>query len=579
MGERQPRDAHRTTDGMEAIHVIERTRESMKALAARFGGLDVSARLLVGSIGIILVMGMFLVSQYAARPSMASIKVKPDEKLVAIQAIREYGYSVEDAGNDTIRVPSTSRMAILGLLENQGHAAGVDEEDVIPEAGSMMSAREREIRQQEVRRRDAEKSIRMIRGVDAVNLVYNPGEPKSMIIKGAKRSTASVTITPSPSSHLDQRLAEQIGMVAADGLGIQLENITVVDGVNNSLFRFDEGSGGGRRDYLDSTKAWELETSQDLLNLVRVAYPQAEVAVNVQILLADIMEVETDPGKPVSGDTYIESDETSTPLASRAGGQPGFASNSGVNAPVAVGGPGAGGPATRESERRVTDVRFPFSQRTTDQLANFPVKVAASVIIPEQAVIAELVGELGEGMEIGGDLIAARVMKIQSKFLGLLGPLVDSSGFRDGTVGEVNVEVFPFADWKSADEVAAAGSGGLAGTIGSIADGGIGPAVKNAGLVGLALLSLAMMFMMVRRNGVGEQLPTRDDLAGVPSLLEKDRVDLVGKAEEAAPALVGLELDDEELRRRQMLDQLNQLVRKEPSEVASLLRRWMRTDS
>ena len=125
---------------------------------------------------------------------------------------------------------------------------------------------------------------------------------------------------------------------------MKLEDITVIDGVNNNSFRFDEGSSGGRRNYLESTRAWEQEASWKLLQLVRVAYPQAEVAVHSQILLADIMEVETDPGKPVSTDTYVESDETSTPVRSGSGGQtPGFASNSGVNGPVAIGG-GRGGP-------------------------------------------------------------------------------------------------------------------------------------------------------------------------------------------------------------------------------------------
>ena len=558
--------------------MIERFRESIKDVLARIGAMDVSARLLVGSIGIILVMGLFLVSQYAASPAMSSIRVKPADKLLAMQSIREMGYEVEDGGADVLRIPTGSRVAILGLLEGNGHVARVDEDEALPEAGSMVSAREREVRQQEGRRLDAEKSIRMIRGIDAVNLVYNPGEPKSMIIKGAKRATASVMVTPSATTHLDQRLAEQICFVAAHGLGIRHEDITVTDAVNNSLFRFDDGSGGGRRDYFDSTKAWELKTSQDLLGLVRVAYPQAEVAVNIQILLADIMEIETDPGKPVSGDTYIESDETSTPVADRKGGVPGFAGNSGVNAPVAIGGSSGGNAATRESERRVKSIRFPLNQRTTDEIANFPVKVAASVIIPEQAVLAELQAEMGEGVEVGPEQIAARIMRIQSKFVGLLGPLVDSSGFRDGTLGEVTVEVVPFADWRSPEDFAAAGAVGFGDTIGSIAGGGMGTAMKNAGLVGLALLSLGMMFMMVRRSGGNEVVPTAEELAGIPPVLDDEHAEVVGEAEEAPPALVGVELDDDDLRRNQMLEQLNQLIKKEPAEVAMLLRRWMRTE-
>ena len=42
---------------------------------------------------------------------------------------------------------------------------------------------------------------------------------------------------------------------------------------------------------------------------------------------------------------------------------------------------------------------------------------------------------------------------------------------------------------------------------------------------------------------------------------------------------VASQLDDDELRRKQMLDQLNQLVSREPAKVAGLLRRWMRTEA
>ena len=111
-----------------------------------------------------------------------------------------------------------------------------------------------------------------------------------------------------------------------------------------------------------------------------------------------------------------------------------------------------------------------------------------------------------------------------------------------------------------------------------VASGGGMQTIKNAGLVGLALLSLAMMFMMVRRSSEPETMPTVDELAGIPPVLEDDAQVVVGEADEVTPALVGVELDDEELRRKQMLDQLNELIKKEPTEVATLLRRWMRTE-
>ena len=565
--------------------MVERLRESTKDVVARIGAMDASARLLVGSIAIILVMGLFLVSQYAASPAMATIRVNPEDKAVAIQTIVGLGYEAEDGGAaDLVQVNASNRAAIVGLLENEGYVAAADQDDPLPEQGSMMSQAQRESLQKEVQKREAEKSIRMIRGVDAVNIVFNPGDRTWRVITGARPATASVTVTPKATARFDRAMAERVAMVAANGLGIDLQHVTVVDALNSSSFDFGEEGGGSRRDYFDVTRTWQSKIEGDLLDFVRPVFPQASVAVNVNLLLADIVEVETDPGKPVSGDTFIESDETSTPVRSASGGLPGFSSNCGVagaNSPAALGAAGSANNATRESERRIKDLRFPYSTTTTDELANFPVKVAASLIIPEQDVVRQIRTRLGEDAEIGQDEISARVAEIEKEYLGLLGPLVDSSGFRDGSVGEVNVAVLPYADWISPEELEAAQAvdTGIGATIGSMASGDMGAAVKNAGLVGLALLSLAMMFMMVRRSGNAAPLPTAEELAGVPPVLEDDRTDVVGEADEATPALVGLELDDEDLRRRQMLDQLNQLIKKEPAEVAQLLRRWMRTEA
>jgi flagellar biosynthesis/type III secretory pathway M-ring protein FliF/YscJ len=38
-----------------------------------------------------------------------------------------------------------------------------------------------------------------------------------------------------------------------------------------------------------------------------------------------------------------------------------------------------------------------------------------------------------------------------------------------------------------------------------------------------------------------------------------------------------MELDDDSLRRAQMLEQLNELADRDPVEIAGILRRWMRT--
>jgi len=103
--------------------------------------------------------------------------------------------------------------------------------------------------------------------------------------------------------------------------------------------------------------------------------------------------------------------------------------------------------------------------------------------------------------------------------------------------------------------------------------------VKYISLGGLAALSLTMMFMMVRKAGVRQELPSASELVGIPPALQAAESDLVGEADEAAPALEGLELDDAEIRRSQMLEQITDMIKSTPDEAAMLMRRWMRADA
>ena len=87
------------------------------------------------------------------------------------------------------------------------------------------------------------------------------------------------------------------------------------------------------------------------------------------------------------------------------------------------------------------------------------------------------------------------------------------------------------------------------------------------------------MFNMVKKAAVPEQLPSAGELAGIPPALEGDDADIVGEADEATPALEGMELDDESLRRQQMLKQLNDIANHDATDLAGILKRWMRTSA
>jgi flagellar M-ring protein FliF len=138
-----------------------------------------------------------------------------------------------------------------------------------------------------------------------------------------------------------------------------------------------------------------------------------------------------------------------------------------------------------------------------------------------------------------------------------------------------------FADFAAAGVGAleAGGSGFVSGGSG----GGLGGAfvsdnlVKTVGLGALAVVSLLLMFMMVRRASREEEMPTAEELVGIPPALAQAESDLVGEASESTPAMEGLEIDENDLRRQQMLDQVNELAKNDPDEAATLIRKWIRT--
>lgn len=554
--------------------MIQRFRDSIQDALRRVSGMEPSAKLLVGAILIILTMGLFLVSQYAASPAKTTIQVEPDQVMVVMDTISRHGYEVEDAGNGSLRIEARHRASIEKYVEERGYAIASADDQPPAASGQWMSNAEREDLQRAGRVRRAEQAIVKDPRVKDATIILSGGGRTPFGIKGPK-PTASVTVVLQ-SGVLDRAWAETIAMQALVEDGLDLAGITVIE-AGGSSYRFGDEAGGGRRDYLAQIRAFERDATLKLGQIVRAAFPQASLAVNTQVLVAEIDEETVAFDKPAKGDAYVAVDESETPVGGSGGGQPGFRSNAGVAGVGAASIGGGSSMAKRSTTENVIDNRFPGTRTRTKEFANHPVKIAASVLLPTQAVESMLRAELGDEAEIGVAEIDARVEQVRQLLERSLSPLVDSSGFRDGSSGEVIVSALPFAEYLPV--ATASGGGGVGDVIEGMTGGDAVRALKNAGLVGLSLLSLAMMFMMVRRSGGAEVLPTAEELAGVPPVLEDDEAEVVGEADEAAPALVGLELDDEELRRKQMLEQLNQLVKKEPAEVAALLRRWMRAET
>jgi flagellar biosynthesis/type III secretory pathway M-ring protein FliF/YscJ len=90
----------------------------------------------------------------------------------------------------------------------------------------------------------------------------------------------------------------------------------------------------------------------------------------------------------------------------------------------------------------------------------------------------------------------------------------------------------------------------------------------------LALVSLAMMAMLVRKATKKAELPTAEELVGIPPALQADG-DLYGEADEGDVPMSGIELDEEQVRSSKMLEQVGELVKSSPETAAGLLQSWI----
>ncbi len=106
----------------------------------------------------------------------------------------------------------------------------------------------------------------------------------------------------------------------------------------------------------------------------------------------------------------------------------------------------------------------------------------------------------------------------------------------------------------------------------------LGP-VLGSGIETWFAYFVAMMFLMVRKANVREELPSAEELVGIPPALAIDDSELVGEADETATPLEGMEVDEVSLKQHQLLDQINEMVKSEPDDAAALLRKWIKTDS
>ncbi|MDY7109693.1 MAG: hypothetical protein SYC29_13745, partial [Planctomycetota bacterium] len=222
---------------------------------------------------------------------------------------------------------------------------------------------------------------------------------------------------------------------------------------------------------------------------------------------------------------------------------------------------------------------FPSTDSQVRDPKGYAMQINASVLVPKSYFVNLYRDEQGdEEAEPDPATLATLVKNETDEIRQLVEPLIDTGPVEGAVTGTVVVSMFHDVAGAGLGTLGGGGAAGGAGGAGGIAGGLVSDRViKSVGLGALALLSLLLMFMMVRKAaGREEEMPSAEELVGIPPALAQADADVVGEASETIAAMEGVEIGEEDLRRQQMLEQINQLAVNTPAEAASLLRKWMR---
>lgn len=583
---------------------MDRLRLMLASIGKSLGLLSLSQRLLIGVLMVLAIMTLLLWSVYAAKPALAPLPgFQADQMVEARSLLMANGISVEAVG-DKLMVPQDQVHLALGVLGQNGRLPDNTQllfSNLATNQHWMNSRADNDRQANIALMNELARVIVNFQGVREARVFIDAPEPIGLGM-AFRKPTATVTVKTASGRALDDKTVDAIAAVVAGAkAGLDLTSVRVVDATTRRQYRARNETDFSAADYMESVAKIEARVQEKLTDTLRYI-PGVIVAANAQV---DVRHTTTNtttmlPVSPQGGSVSIVSRESTTSMTNGAGAQgaePGVRSN--VAEDISKG--GSSGAAQTNDEKSETEFAVSVGSRReqTVNARGMPTKVNVTINVPREYVAALAKQTKGQGAApAGGAAGAGEVTQAEidaafaterDRLSKDLQPLVETMAASDGVgpsatqAGIVTVSMIP-VPFIAAGSIEGAqagllggggggggGSGGLGGLLGQ-------GAFKQIAAIGLAVLALGMMLMLVRKSSTPAVLPTAQEIVGLPPALESQS-DLVGEADESQTAMLGIELDDGELKTKKMLEQVQEMVKSKPQEAAAILNRWIVTEA
>jgi flagellar biosynthesis/type III secretory pathway M-ring protein FliF/YscJ len=561
--------------------IFERT---FRTIATQLRGLSGSARMLVATTVVILILSLLIVGMLTGSPAMQQLPIGPltaEARTRAINYIRTSNIPFEEE-NGQILVPAEHKYTVLaGLTENQLISGEqIDFTTLMKDDSPFLSDRDKQRRYLIAKMNVLAGMISAMGDIAKASVVIDdPVRPPGI---GGPRVTpsASVTVT-SRTGELSPKQVDAIAnLVAGAHASLKVENVAVIDSSTGRAYRGRSEDDYAATRYLELKQNTERSVQEKILD--RLSYIQGvRVEVNAILDAREELQRSRTYENPKIGPLQ-ESSRTTSSSQPTSQGEAGVRPN--VGQAVAI----QSGAAAKSSDERTesrTVPAFPMTERDIKDNKGYALQINATVGVPRSFLVRIYQEEQGDA-EAQPDAAALEALSTQQvdRIQKEIAPLISTDAIPGAVPGAVVVSInpdFALAGMTGSSAYGGSGGAGSGGAAGADGIGGLvgGNLVKLVGLGALSAISLLMMFMMVRKATVKQPLPSAEELVGIPPALQSENSDLVGEAGESAPPLEAMEVDEGALRRQQMLDQINTMAIDRPDEAANLLRKWIRTES
>jgi flagellar biosynthesis/type III secretory pathway M-ring protein FliF/YscJ len=322
------------------------------------------------------------------------------------------------------------------------------------------------------------------------------------------------------------------------------------------------------------------------------------VTARVDVTRSEREVLEYSPEKQGTVSLELERSKTTTQSSeSSSGATPGPTANQTADITV---GAGSGTSNLSEESKLLNEVKVGQKVEKVFDPKGYPTLVAVSVNVP-RGYVASLVkpaagttGANAPAAPPAGPATGPTDAEVDQKFTQTIKPMIMDSlvpqiralmvqsgqNVTAATIRAVAEEMLSVS--MIPGDIPLTAASGAAGVFGGSGGGGgvfaMGNGIADKVVLGvLGVAAMGMMVAMVRKAGRRAEMPTAEELVGLPPALESTS-DLVGEVEAANEALAGIEVDDSQLQSQQMLEQIGALIKENPNSAARLLNRWIEVE-